>query len=78
MSKLMISLPDELVRAIDEEARGRSMSRSAWLAAAARRELTRHDPDAVAEAVARSERRFQAAGTFDAVDIVRHDRDRRH
>ena len=77
MSKVMVSLPDELVREIDEEARRRSMSRSALLAAAARRELARRDPTAVAEAIARSEQRFRAAGGFDAADLVRQDRDSR-
>ena len=77
MSKVMVSLPDDLVREIDDEARRRSMSRSALLAAAARRELARRDPEAVAEAIARSERRFRAAGSFDAAELVRQDRDRR-
>ncbi|MHB1487692.1 MAG: ribbon-helix-helix protein, CopG family [Acidimicrobiales bacterium] len=77
MSKVMVSLPDELVREIDEEAHRRSMSRSALLAAAARRELARREPDAVAEAIARSERRFRGAGAFDAAELVRQDRDRR-
>jgi hypothetical protein len=77
MSKVMVSLPDELVRDVDEEARRRSMSRSAFLAAAARRELARPDPAAVADAIARSERRFRAAGTWDAGELIRQDRDRR-
>lgn len=77
MSKVMVSLPDELVRDIDKEARRRAMSRSALLAAAARRELSRRDPEAVAEAIARSEQRFRAAGAFDATDLVRGDRDSR-
>jgi len=77
MSKIMVSLPDELVRDIDEEARRRSTSRSALLAAAARRELARRDPEALAEAIARSERRFRTAGAFDAAELVRQDRDRR-
>jgi hypothetical protein len=53
------------------------MSRSAFLAAAARRELARRDPAAVAEAIARSEQRFRAAGGFDAAELVRQDRDTR-
>jgi metal-responsive CopG/Arc/MetJ family transcriptional regulator len=77
MSKVMVSLPDDLLRDIDEEARRRSVSRSALLAAAARRELARRDPARVAEAIARSEERFRAAGAFDAADLVRQDRDAR-
>lgn len=77
MSKVMVSLPDDLLAKIDEEARRREMSRSALLAAAARRELARRDPEAVAAAIARSEERFEQAGSFDAGELVRADRDTR-
>ncbi|MGA8207349.1 MAG: ribbon-helix-helix protein, CopG family [Candidatus Dormiibacterota bacterium] len=77
MSKVMVSLPEELLRGIDEEARRRSVSRSALLAVAARRELARRDPAAVAEAIARSEQRFRAAGAFEARELVRQDRESR-
>jgi len=76
MSKVMISLPEDLLVRLDEEAQRRSMSRSALLASAARRELDRPDPGAVAAAIARSEERFRHAGSFDAADLVRQDRAR--
>jgi predicted transcriptional regulator len=77
MAKVMVSLPDDLVHELDTEARRRSTSRSALLAAAARRELARPESGAVAEAVARSERRFRAEGPFDAAELVRRNRDSR-
>lgn len=77
MSKVMVSLPEDLLAEIDKEAKRRSMSRSALLASAARRELARPDPEHVAAAIARSERRFRNAGAFDAIDLVRGDRDLR-
>lgn len=77
MAKVMVSLPEELVNEIDEEARRRSISRSALLATAARRELARPDRGAVDEAIGRSEGRFQNAGSFEAADLVRQDRDSR-
>jgi metal-responsive CopG/Arc/MetJ family transcriptional regulator len=77
MSKVMVSLPVDLVRQLDQEARKRSISRSALIAIAARRELARRDPEAVANAIARSTARFRAAGAFEAADLVRKDRDRR-
>lgn len=77
MSKVMVSLPDELLVELDAEVRRRSTSRSAFLAAAARRELARRDADEVAAAVERSEARFRLAGSFDSADVVRADRDRR-
>jgi metal-responsive CopG/Arc/MetJ family transcriptional regulator len=75
MSKVMVSLPDDLLHDIDAEAARRSTSRSALLAAAARRELERPDSLRVAAAVTRSEARFRRAGSFEAADIVRADRD---
>ena len=76
MAKVMVSLRDDLLAAIDAEAERRSTTRSAWLAAAAARELARPDSSAVQAAIARSERRFQQSGSFDAADLVRDDRDR--
>jgi len=78
MSKVMISLPEDLLRRLDSEARKRSMTRSGLLAAALQRELARRDPDAVAAAIARSEQRFRTAGSFEAADLVRADRDTAH
>lgn len=77
MSKVMVSLPDELLTRVDEEARRRSLSRSALLATAVRRELERRDPEVVAAAVARSELRFARSGSFDAASLVRDARDGR-
>lgn len=75
MSKVMVSFPEELLAELDTEARRRSTSRSALLATAARRELARRDSEQVAAAIARSEQRFASAGTFEAADLVRNDRD---
>lgn len=77
MSKVMISLPDDLLAEIDAEAKRRSTSRSALLAAAARRELLRRDSGVVLAAIERSERRFRSSGAFEAADLVRADRDSR-
>lgn len=75
MAKVMVSLPEELLLRVDEEARRRSTSRSGLLAEAARRELDRRDPDVIARAVERSRARFAEAGSFEAADLVRGDRD---
>jgi Ribbon-helix-helix protein, copG family len=77
MSKVMISLPDDLLAELDAEVKRRSTSRSALLADAARRELARKDPAEIAAAIARSEHRFLGAGSFESADLVRNDRDRR-
>lgn len=75
MSKVMVSLPQELLAELDDEAKRRSTTRSALLATAARRELDRRDGEQVAAAIARSEQRFASAGAFEAADLVRHERD---
>lgn len=75
MAKIMISLPEGLLAEVDAAASRRSTSRSALLATAARRELARRDSEQVAAAIARSERRFDNAGAFEAAELVRQDRD---
>jgi hypothetical protein len=63
MSRVMVSIADELLAEIDAGAKRRATSRSALLAVAARRELDRRDLAQVAEAIARSEQRFRDAGS---------------
>lgn len=75
MAKVMVSLADDLLAELDAEAKRRSTSRSALLAAAARRELARRDSQQVAAAIERSEERFRRAGTFESADLVRQDRE---
>jgi metal-responsive CopG/Arc/MetJ family transcriptional regulator len=77
MAKVMVSLKDDLLGAIDAEAERRHTSRSAFLALAASRELARRDSATVQAAIARSEQRFRAAGSFESADLVRDDRDSR-
>lgn len=77
MAKVMVSIADDLLQLLDQEAERRSVSRSALLATAARRELERRDPEKVAAAIARSEERFKRGKSFDAADLLRADRDRR-
>ncbi len=47
-------------------------------AEAAGNEVVRPRPDAVAEAIARSEVRFRNAGAFEPVALVRRERDQDH
>lgn len=73
----MVSLPDSLLREIDAEVKRRGTTRSAFVAAATRRELARRDPIDLASAIERSERRFHTAGSFESAELVRADRDNR-
>jgi hypothetical protein len=71
----MVSIPEELLRESDVEAKRRSVRRSALSATAAWRELARSDPDVVVEAIAHSEQRCFHAGRSEAVDLVRQNRE---
>jgi metal-responsive CopG/Arc/MetJ family transcriptional regulator len=75
MSKVMISLPDDLLARLDAEAARRLTTRSGLLASAARHELERADLHLVDEAVARSRARFAGAAHFESADLVRAERD---
>jgi hypothetical protein len=77
MAKVMVSLQDDLLAAIDAEAARRNTSRSGLLATAARHELARRDSTQMEAAIARSEERFRSAGSFEAAELVRNDRDTR-
>ena len=73
----MVSMPDELLARVDQEARRRGTSRSGFLQDAAREALGYVDPAAFDAAVARSRARFALAGRFDSAALVRADRDAR-
>jgi hypothetical protein len=74
VAKVMVSLPDELLEALDAEARRRRTSRSALLQAGARRELgmLRRDRDAVLRDLDALSRDWQ--GPVDAGALVRAER----
>jgi predicted transcriptional regulator len=78
MAKVMISLPDDLLDRIDQEAERRHSSRSALLQEAARRELGWPDPRALDAAVARARQALAGAGSFESATLVRAERDARH
>ena len=77
MSKVMVSLPDELLVEIDEEAARRRTSRSAFLAEAARSEIRRQRPETLEAAIRRSVERFRQAPAFDSAEMIRSERDSR-
>lgn len=72
----MVSLPADLLADLDREAERRGSSRSALLATAARRELDQQDSTAVDAALERVRAALRSAGSFDAADLVRAQRDR--
>jgi predicted transcriptional regulator len=76
MAKVMVSLPDDLLGALDAEAKRRHTSRSAILQLGARRELglVRRDRDAVLSELDEFSRGW--GGPFDAAQLVYAERHR--
>jgi predicted transcriptional regulator len=78
MSKVLITVPDELLERIDREARARKVSRSHFLEEAARHELGWPTADAMDTALERARNALAHAGAFESADLIRRDRDARH
>jgi metal-responsive CopG/Arc/MetJ family transcriptional regulator len=76
-TKVMISLPSDLLARIDRAAAERKTSRSSFIQEAARRELGWPDAAASRAAVERARAALARAGSFDSAELVRADRERR-
>ncbi|HEV3313199.1 MAG TPA: type II toxin-antitoxin system HicB family antitoxin [Chloroflexota bacterium] len=76
MAKVMVSLPEQLLQRIDEEAKRRGTTRSGLLQTAARRELGDRDITDMWAAVERSRVLFKGSGGFDSARLIREERDR--
>lgn len=76
MAEVVVSLPDDLLAAVDAEAAARSTTRSEVLSLWARRGLPRRDPEAIDAAMARMRERFKDVGPVDFTALVRAERDR--
>ena len=77
MAKVLISVPDDLLRRIDREARARGSSRSGFLQEAALRQLGWPTTEALESAVKRGRDALAGAGAFESADLVRRDRQKR-
>lgn len=72
--KVMVSMPDELLKRIDRAADERGTSRSAFLQEAARRELGWPDPTVIDAALERGRTALRNVGRFESADLIRADR----
>jgi metal-responsive CopG/Arc/MetJ family transcriptional regulator len=78
MAKVMISMPDELLRRVDERAKKREVSRSALLREAVERELERREPEEVRAAIERLTAEFGSVDDdMDTVEWIRREREKR-
>ena len=77
MTKVLISVSDDLLQRIDREARTRRLTRSRFIEEAARHELGLVGPAAIDAAMARARDALAGAGQFESADLVRSDREDR-
>jgi len=83
MTKVLISLPEDLLADIDLEADRRGLSRSAFMSTAARHELRWRDPARIQAALAQGQAALAGLGPSDAAEEIartrreRTERDRR-
>lgn len=74
MAKVMISIPDDLLAALDAEAEARHMSRSAVIAQAVRREISAPNAARADELLAAARAALADTGAWSASQLVREQR----
>jgi Arc/MetJ-type ribon-helix-helix transcriptional regulator len=75
MSKVLISMPDDLLEDIDRAVERAGTTRSAFLQEAARAALGARSPERTALAIERARRALAGAGAFDSAALIRAQRD---
>jgi predicted transcriptional regulator len=77
MSKVLITVPDELLDRIDRAAKARKTTRSRFIEEAAQRELGWPAADSMDAAVNRAREALASAGPFESAGLIRRDREAR-
>jgi predicted transcriptional regulator len=77
VAKVLISLPDDLLKRIDREARARGSNRSRFLQEAARRQLGWPTVQALDAALERGREALVGVGSFESADLIREQRQAR-
>lgn len=78
MAKVMISIPDDLLRQVDLEAQRQGTSRSALMQKAVKREIgiVITDPDQIIRRLEAMSEKVKWDGSIDAAAMIRQERDR--
>lgn len=76
-TKVLVSMPDELLARIDRETARSGVTRSEFLQEAARQRLGWPDPATIDAALERGRAALQDLGSFDSAELIRADRDAR-
>ena len=77
MSKVLITIPDDMLEHIDRAARARKTTRSRFMQEAALHELGWPEPAAMDAALARAREALASAGSFESAELIRRDREAR-
>ena len=77
MSKVLITVPDELLDRIDRAAKARKTTRSRFIEEAAQRELGWPAADSMDAAVNRAREALASVGPFESAELIRRDREAR-
>jgi Arc/MetJ-type ribon-helix-helix transcriptional regulator len=76
-TKVLVTMPDELLERIDRETKSLGQTRSDFLQEAARRRLGWPDPAAVDAALERGRTALAGLGGFESAELIRSEREER-
>jgi len=76
-TKVLVTMPDDLLERIDRETRSLGQTRSEFLQEAAQRRLGWPDPLAVDAALLRGRAALAGLGGFEAAEVIRSEREER-
>jgi Ribbon-helix-helix protein, copG family len=76
-TKVLVTMPDDLLERIDRETKILGQTRSDFLQEAARRRLGWPDPLAVDAALLRGRAALEGLGGFESTEVIRSQRDER-
>lgn len=77
MSKVLITIPDELLDRIDRAVKARKITRSRFIEESAQHELGWPAADSMDAAVNQAREALASAGRFESAGLIRRDRDSR-
>ena len=76
-TKVLVTMPDDLLERIDRETKSLGQTRSDFLQEAARRRLGWPDPATVKAALERGRTALAESGSFESADVIRSQREER-
>jgi predicted DNA-binding protein len=75
--KVLVTMPNDLLKRVDLEAKRLGKTRSGFLQEAAERQLSGPDPRLIEAALERGQAALAGIGSFESAEAIRADRDER-